>query len=130
MRTRSVASATCAVLTLAALAPASSSSSLRVSARLVSAEGSFVSTAAGSWTATASMSTPRSSLTATRLGNGRVLVVGGADVAIAEQYDPPTRTWIPAGTLNEPRGLHVALRLADGRVLVAGGGRYSAGAEL
>jgi hypothetical protein len=61
------------------------------------------------------MSAARANLTATRLGNGRVLVVGGAGVTTAEAYDPPTGTWIPAGTLNEPRGLHVAVRLADGR---------------
>jgi hypothetical protein len=65
----------------------------------------------------------------TRLGNGRVLVVGGVDEATTELYDPPTGTWIPAGTLHQPRWLHVAVRLVDGRVLVAGGGRYTATAE-
>jgi len=39
-------------------------------------------------------------MTATRLSNGRVLVVGGADVSTAEFYDPPTGTWLPAGTLS------------------------------
>jgi len=87
-------------------------------------------TTAGSWAATASMATPRAHVTATRLANGRVLVVGGAEVSTAELYDPPTGTWLPAGTLSEPAGLNVAVRLADGRVLVAGGGWYSARAEL
>jgi hypothetical protein len=76
------------------------------------------------------MSTPRAHLTATPLGNGRILVVGGVDESTAELYDPPTGTWTPGGTLNEPHWGHVAVRLTDGRVLVAGGGRYSAGAEL
>ena len=79
------------------------------------------------------MSTARASLTATRLGNGRVLVVGGeydsAHNSTAELYDAPTNTWIPAGTLSQWRALHVAVRLADGRVLVAGG-QYSTSAEL
>src|SRR5918992_1308826 len=101
---RSFASAICAVLTLAVPALASGSTS----------------TEAGSWTAAASMATPRGQLTATPLADGRVLVVGGSDVFTAELYDPGTGTWLPGGTLNESRGLHVAVRLADGRVLVAG----------
>jgi hypothetical protein len=76
------------------------------------------------------MSTPRAHLTATPLGNGRILVVGGVDESTTELYDPPTGRSIPGGTLNEPHWGHLAVRLADGRVLVAGGGRYSAGAEL
>jgi len=68
------------------------------------------------------MATARRTATATRLANGRVLVVGGAEVSTAELYDPPTGTWLPAGALSEPAGLLVAVRLADGRVLVAGGG--------
>src|SRR6266508_4407077 len=76
--------------------------------------------AAGSWAATTSMAVARGSLTATVLGNGRVLVVGGAQESTTELYDPPTGTWIPGGTLNVPRWLHAAVRLGDGRVLVAG----------
>jgi N-acetylneuraminic acid mutarotase len=85
---------------------------------------------AGSWAATASMAVARGTLTATLLGNGRVLVVGGAQESTTELYDPPTGTWIPGGTLNVPRWLHAAVRLADGRVLVAGGGAYTSSAEL
>ena len=79
---------------------------------------SSASTAAGSWTATASMATARSSMTATPLADGRVLVVGGVGEFTTELYDP-TGMWIPGGTLNQPHGLHVAVRLRDGRVLVA-----------
>src|SRR5262245_37775745 len=64
----------------------------------------------GTWAATVSMPTPRANLTATRLGNGRVLVVGGAGdtthASTAELYDPSTGSWIAAGMLNEPRTLH------------------------
>jgi len=81
---------------------------------------------AGSWAATASMSTPRANPTATPLTDGRVLVVSGST---AELYDPTSASWTPAGTLTQARSGHVAVRLADGRVLVAGGG-YSASAEL
>jgi hypothetical protein len=76
------------------------------------------------------MAAARAHLTATRLGNGRVLVVGGVDESTTELYDPPTGTWVAGGMLNQPRWLHAAVRLADGRVLVAGGGRYTATAEL
>ena len=112
MSTKAVASAICAMAAIA-VAPLASSAS----------------TAAGSWAATASMATPRSSLTATALDDGRVLVVGEFGESTTELYDPPTGTWIPGGTLNEPRVLHVAVRLRDGRVLVAGGGAYTATAR-
>src|SRR6266542_2484808 len=125
MSMRSVASASCALPTLA-----SGSSSVQVGARSATPERAFLSTAAGNWTATASMSVARGTLTATLLGNGRVLVVGGAQESTTELYDPPTGTWIPGGTLNVPRWLHAAVRLANGRVLVAGGGAYTATAEL
>ena len=52
----------------------------------------------GSWTATASMSTARASLTATRLENGRVLVVGGSSIPPElhrRAVRPATGTWIP-----------------------------------
>jgi Galactose oxidase, central domain/Kelch motif len=130
MSMRSVASASCALLTLAVPALASGSSSVQVGARSATPERAFLSTAAGSWTATASMSVARGPLTATLLGNGRVLVVGGAQESTTELYDPPTGTWIPGGTLNVPRWLHAAVRLGDGRVLVAGGGAYTPTAEL
>src|SRR5439155_7942597 len=60
---RSVASTTCALFALAAPTVASGSGS-----------SSLLHAAAGSWTATASMSVARANVTATRLANGRVLV--------------------------------------------------------
>ncbi len=65
--------------------------------------------------------------TATRLRDGRVLVVGGEDIAHtpfadAEVFDPSFETWSPVAPLPSPRTNHTATLLADGRVLVTGGG--------
>ena len=126
MGTRYLAPVACALLALAAPGLVAGSGSLR--------DGALAVQATGSWTAAASMTSLRSSPTATRLVDGRVLVVGGegdsSRASTAELYDSSTGTWASAGTLNEPRTLHVAVRLADGRVLVAGGGWYGAAAEL
>jgi hypothetical protein len=67
--------------------------------------------------------------TATLLGDGRVLVIGGSSVgadgvsprASAEIWDPETATFSPAGTLATARASHTATLLPDGRVLVVGG---------
>jgi hypothetical protein len=54
------------------------------------------------------------------LGDGRVLVVGGAYPA-AEVFDPTTMAWAPLAVMTN-HGMGVtAVSLADGRVLVAGG---------
>ena len=69
--------------------------------------------------------------TATLLGAGRVLVVGGrgaaGPLASAEIYDTAVGTFAAARSLGVPRVGHVAVPLCDGTVLVIGGG---AGAEL
>ncbi len=70
--------------------------------------------------------------TATLLGDGRVLVVGGHGVENechrtsdeAALFDPATARMTPAGKLAERRGGHDAVLLADGRVLVVGGEQY------
>ena len=88
--------------------------------------------ATNSWTATASMSTGRAYATATLLGNGTVLVVGGAagDGGIdytpsgqssAEIYNPATGSWQGAGTTATPHDYATASLLPSGQVLVAGG---------
>jgi len=65
---------------------------------------------------------PRSSHTATKLPDGRVLIVGGwaregtDPLAEAEIFDPATGSFRPAGTLQGG-----AIQLADGRVLIADG---------
>ncbi|HEX8822383.1 MAG TPA: kelch repeat-containing protein [Archangium sp.] len=89
--------------------------------------------ATGSWTSPSTLvpGTPRMDHTATRLADGRVLVVGGfgapqpgqpnQTLATAELYDPATGSWRPTGGMALPRRYHSATLLADGRVLVAGG---------
>jgi len=96
----------------------------------------------GTFSPTGSMATPREDHTATRLLDGRVLVVGGDDttghgVASAELYDPASGTFSATGSMSTARGFHTATLLADGRVLVAGGddaawssGPFQASAEL
>lgn len=82
----------------------------------------------GGWTSTESLPTPRWYHTATRLEDGTVLVVGGAENLIdslaidsADTFDPATGTWSPAGLLNAPRQGHTATLLVDGGVIVLGG---------
>jgi hypothetical protein len=82
----------------------------------------------GTWTATGAMVTPRMQFAAVRLLNGRVLVVGGAEVSLAggvlasaELYDPDTGTWTATGSLGTARFNITATLLPDGEVLVAGG---------
>jgi Kelch motif/Galactose oxidase, central domain len=93
----------------------------------------------GSWTPTGSMPTPRTSHTATRLADGRVLAAGGLTVgpaatASSELFDPGSGTWSAAANMNVARSRHIAVLLADGRVLVAGGrlasNVHTASAEL
>lgn len=86
---------------------------------------------ANSWSATGSMGVARFDDTATRLHDGRVLVVGGAVSAepyhfnrSAELFDATSGTWRPAAIPDEARGAHTATLLPDGRVLVAGGGPF------
>ena len=82
---------------------------------------------AKSWAAGPPMGTARSSHTATRLADGRVLVAGGtvgagkALTATTEIYNPQKNTWMPGGPMTTSRSGHVATLLADGRVLVTGG---------
>jgi uncharacterized repeat protein (TIGR01451 family) len=82
--------------------------------------------ATGTISAVGSMSTTRMAHTATRLANGKVLIIGGniyggVYTPSAELYDPPTGTFSPTGSLVDSRGYHTATLLADGRVLVTGG---------
>jgi hypothetical protein len=100
---------------------------------LQTASGPFASTALWSRTQRAAIPGPsllaaRFAHTATRLADGRVLIVGGAGGApgflahtSCEIYDPTTGTITPAAPLAHPRAGHAAHLLPDGRVLVAGG---------
>jgi len=79
----------------------------------------------GKFSPTGSMGVPREDETATRLTDGRVLVVGGDSgveaLASAELYDPATGTFSPTGSLALARALPSAVLLQNGRVLVEGG---------
>ena len=79
------------------------------------------------WSQLPDLATGRLDHTATRLLDGRVLVVGGglesetATQASAELFDPKTDRWSFAATMASPRQRHTATLLSDGRVLVVGG---------
>ena len=79
----------------------------------------------GRWMAAEPMGSARSYHTATRLLDGRVLVVGGSNgstlLSSAEIYDPATGKWTPTGSMRAARYVHTATLLKDGKVLVAGG---------
>jgi hypothetical protein len=79
----------------------------------------------GSLTAIADLSVARAAHTATKLLDGRVLIVGGLSgagvSASAELFDPLTRRFATTGALSVPRVGHTATLLGDGRVLIAGG---------
>ncbi|HVM64277.1 MAG TPA: kelch repeat-containing protein, partial [Acidimicrobiales bacterium] len=99
----------------------------------------------GAFQATGSMSAHRARFTATRLADGRVLVIGGmgtradagldplpspeegdepqpeiADLATAEVFDPSAGQFHSTGSMPGSRAGHAAALLSDGRVLVVG----------
>jgi N-acetylneuraminic acid mutarotase len=79
-----------------------------------------------SWVPTASLLTGRRHHTATLLGDGRVLVVGGQSLvgtalATSEIFDPVTNVATPAASMPAPRQHHSASLTPDGRVVVVGG---------
>ncbi len=74
---------------------------------------------------TGNLNTARYGHTATLLGDGKVLIAGGADnngySTTAEVYDPETGIFSPTGNLTAARYGHTATLLNDGTVLIAGG---------
>ena len=57
---------------------------------------------------------------ATRLSDGRVLIIGGRR---PELFDPSTNAWLPAtDNIDVDRNSHQAVTLVDGRVLAVGRG--------
>lgn len=71
----------------------------------------------------------RTGHTATQVGSGQLLIVGGSSssgLLGARLYDPDGNTWAAAGTMKTPREGHAMERLSDGRVVVFGGRTDSA----
>lgn len=87
--------------------------------------------AKGTWSLTAEkMQAARFEHTATRLDDGRVLVVGGRGAAVdgqsptlssVELYDPAIRSFVGSTALADPRANHAAVKFPDGSVMVSGG---------
>src|SRR5438105_13123041 len=83
------------------------------------------------------MTVRRSSATATRLVDGRILIVGGGTKGQANDidptsdlYDPQTATFAPTAKTQYWRVGHTATLLSNGRVLIAGGVFLPGGTEL
>lgn len=95
--------------------------------------------AGNTWTTVAPLAASRGYATATRLSDGRVLVVGGRHQypsgttvayttrSTSEIWNPTTGTWSAGPSLVSDRELHSATFLASGKVLVAGGERVCTG---
>src|SRR4051794_40640777 len=80
--------------------------------------------AQAAWSGADALATGRYNHTATRLGNGRVLVAGGSDngpLPSAQLYDTGTARWSNAAAMKFARQGHAAALLQSGKVLVAGG---------
>ncbi len=82
----------------------------------------------GKWTAVGDMTTPRAFLSATRLADGRVLLLGGmasylgSVLASGEIFDPMNNQSLSTnGAMTFARFGHVAALLPSGKVFVAGG---------
>ena len=92
------------------------------------ADAELFDSSAGTWTATASMSTDRDLHTLTLLASGQALVAGGFsggwgvcnDLTSAELYDSSAGTWFLTGNMTVARAYHTATILPNGQVLVAG----------
>jgi hypothetical protein len=85
-----------------------------------------VTVTAHGFTATGNMETARELHTATLLGNGKVLLVGGNDstgkaLASVALFDPTSGTFAPTGSMETARANHTATLLNGGKVLVIGG---------
>lgn len=108
-----------------------------VGANLLRSPAPLIPPDRGVFTPTGSLEFGRENPSATLLGDGRLVVMGGYGgrmdgpgtyrggteaLSSIEIWDPTTGEFSTAGDLLEARSGHVAVLLQDGRVLVAGGG--------
>jgi N-acetylneuraminic acid mutarotase len=95
----------------------------------VTASAEIYNPRADAWHAAAPMSQARYIHSATALGNGHVLVVGGwsyttnfdPSLSTAEIYDPAANRWTETGPMTTGRARFGLVALQDGRLLAAGG---------
>ena len=76
------------------------------------------------FTATAPMAIPHDGQSATRLPDGRVVIVGG-NTTQTEIFDPVAATWTTQGSTAATHTAHGAALLPDGRLLVVGGTQFA-----
>lgn len=87
------------------------------------------------WSVRGNLRANRIRHTATGLGDGRVLVLGGVafgggEARAAELWDTSFGTRLPKGMPTHLRAAHTATRLADGSILLAGGYDPATGAAV
>lgn len=98
-----------------------------VSAPFALSTASLYTSSTNLWTYAAPLAMPRYDHTATKLGSGKVLVVGGwnpiagGPVSQVELFDPMVNTWTTVDPLQTARSDHTATLLPNGKVLVVGG---------